>query len=96
MTDCLHLHGFQSDISHARTVDHADTLRSQSELAVLLGHLGNLAAAEKLERHVFSVRVRSLGGTHPDTLVVMSNLGCTLRDSGRLQEAERVLDHNLR
>ncbi|MCZ6601900.1 MAG: tetratricopeptide repeat protein, partial [Planctomycetota bacterium] len=53
--------------------------------------LGKSEDGEKLHRRVLEARRRTLGETHPDTLVSMNNLGRLLRITGDLAEADRLL-----
>ncbi len=70
---------------------HPDTLRSMSDLAVVLFEEGHYAETEKLQRQNIEILRRSLGPEHPDTLKSMNNLANALRAEGRYPEAETLL-----
>ena len=49
--------------------------------------MGKLEEAETLSREALSVRVRTLGGEHPDTLGSISNFALLLQAQGKRAEA---------
>ena len=60
----------------------------QNNLARLLYDQGKLSEAEPLYREALEGRRRTLGDTHPGTLVSINNLGKLLYTQGKLSEAE--------
>lgn len=68
--------------------DHPDTLASHSNLALVLGDLGQLEEAEAETRAVLEGMLRVLGPEHRNTLACRGNLAGILRQRGRLTEAE--------
>ncbi len=80
--------------------DHADTLSSKSNLAVVLRLQGKLDQAQYLEECIVDERVRQQGADHPDTLAAKANLAATLALQGLVGDAlalqDSVLDAYLR
>jgi len=68
--------------------DHAYTLASIHNLALLLCEQGMLNEAEPLTREAVEGYRRTLGDDHPHTLTSTNNLGLLLHDQGKYQEAE--------
>ncbi len=68
--------------------EHSDTLRSVSNLAIVLEDQGHYPEAEKLGRETLAMRRRVLGPEHSDTLNSMSVLANVLSDEGHYAEAE--------
>jgi tetratricopeptide (TPR) repeat protein len=75
--------------------DHADTLQSLSDLAVVQYEDGRFADSEATARVVLERRTRILGPDHPKTLESMNDLGSALREQGKLDEALAVYDRLL-
>lgn len=80
--------------------DHADTLSSKSNLAVVLRMQGKLDEAQFLEECIVEDRERQQGADHPDTLAAKANLAATLALQGQAGSAlalqDSVLDAYLR
>ncbi len=75
--------------------DHPATIRSTSNLAMLLRFSGRTADAEPLFRDALNRARRVLGNDHPDTLVFMSNLAGVLQEQRRLEAAEPLFRESL-
>jgi serine/threonine protein kinase len=60
---------------------------AESSLADLHSRRGDIATAERLRRHVLDLRRRHVGTDHPATAESAINLGATLVDAGKLDEA---------
>ncbi len=71
--------------------EHADTLESMHQLALLRTAQSDHAAAEKLYRQVLEARRTLFGPDHAHTLQSMRDYGLHLMYSGRLDEAENTL-----
>ena len=69
---------------------HRETLKSISNLALLLQDQGKLAEAEALFREALVSRISALGGKHRDTLAAMANLARLLQEQGDLAESEKL------
>jgi MinD-like ATPase involved in chromosome partitioning or flagellar assembly len=80
--------------------DHADTLVSKSNLAMVLRQQGKLDDAQFLEECIVDERQRQQGPDHPDTLAAKANLAATLALQGQAGDAlalqDSVLDAYLR
>ena len=63
---------------------------------MLLQAQGKLEEAETLSRRALEGRERVLGVNHPDTLILVGNLGSLLEAQGKLEEAEMLKRRNLR
>jgi len=70
--------------------EHPDTLRTRSNLGLVLDGQGHYAEAEKLDRETLDIRRRVLGPEHPDTLNSTRNLAEVLADEGHYAEAEKL------
>ncbi|MCH2107260.1 MAG: serine/threonine-protein kinase, partial [Planctomycetes bacterium] len=70
--------------------DHAYTLASIHNLALLLCDQGMLNEAEPLTREAVEGYRRTLGEDHPYTLTSTNNLGLLLHDQGKYEEAEEM------
>jgi serine/threonine protein kinase len=70
--------------------ENPDTLRTVSNLAIVLQHEGDYAEAEKLDRETLDIRRRVLGPEHPDTLRSMINLATVLYHEGHYAEADKL------
>ena len=68
--------------------DPAITRKIRTDLATTDRGLGNVEDAEKLFRAIYDEEVRSGRGAELQALEVLSGLGITLQNSGRLDEAE--------
>jgi hypothetical protein len=73
-------------------VEHPDTLRSMSNLALTFHGQGRWKEAEELNVQVIETRKRVLGVEHPDTLNSMYNLAFTFRGQGRDEEALALIE----
>ncbi|KAM0724011.1 hypothetical protein Q7P37_001002 [Cladosporium fusiforme] len=78
-------------------LEHLETLRSMSSLALTLHSQGQYEQATKLRNQVLDIQTRVLGPEHPDTLTSISNLALTLGSQGRYDKAaelgKQVLDN---
>ena len=54
--------------------DHADTLTTRSDIAVLTGECGDTDEALRLCRELLADQERVLGADHPDTLTTRSDI----------------------
>ena len=70
--------------------DHAYTLASIHNLALLLCDQGMLNEAEPLTREAVEGYKRTLGDDHAYTLTSTNNLGLLLHDQGKYEEAEEM------
>lgn len=82
------------DVMQARVAlqgpEHPETLKSLSNLALVLEEKGDLVGAEALDRRCLEARERSLGVEHPDTLASVNNLANVLDEKGDYAEAEAL------
>jgi tetratricopeptide (TPR) repeat protein len=62
--------------------DHAETVASKSNLALMLRQQGKLAEAQFLEECIVGTRIDLFGHDHPDTLASKASLATTLLQSG--------------
>jgi non-specific serine/threonine protein kinase/serine/threonine-protein kinase len=76
--------------------DHADTLRSLSNLASAYRQAGRLAEALPLYKEGLERDKAQLGPDHPETLDNMSNLALAYKDAGRWTEALPLLEQVLK
>ena len=67
-------------------LDHADTLMSANNLAVIYGGLGRNDEAVQLFKETLPVQRARLGADHPSTLLAAHNLVCLLEMMGRNDE----------
>ena len=70
--------------------DHAFTLASIHNLALLLCDQGMLNEAEPLTREAVQGYKKTLGDDHPHTLTSTNNLALLLHDQGKYEEAEEL------
>ena len=70
---------------------HPDTLRSISNMAMLLKAQRKLTEAEPLFREALAARRETLGDRHPDTLNSINNMAMLLEDQGKQEEAETLM-----
>ncbi len=70
--------------------DAPATLRSESELAMVLGETGHSRDAEKLQRSVLQAQLRTLGPLNEDTLRSENRLAIALDAEGKYPEAEKL------
>jgi Tetratricopeptide repeat/Domain of unknown function (DUF4062)/NB-ARC domain len=75
--------------------DHPETLRSASNLAVVLRAVGELERAFQLAEQTLARSRRVLGDDHPDTLASASNLAVVLRAVGELERACQIEEETL-
>ena len=59
-------------------MDHEETLRTEATIGIHLRRQGRLKDAEVLYRRALEGRERNLGRDHPDTFVVVNDLGVLL------------------
>ena len=71
--------------------EHEDTLRSMSNLAVLLERSDRTEEALKLYQQCQAGKAKVFGLVHPKTLESTLGLGVCLADAGRNKEAETVI-----
>jgi tetratricopeptide (TPR) repeat protein len=71
-------------------VEHLDTIRAMSSLALTYTSLGKYTEAEKLEMEVLDAMNRILEVGHPDTMGAMENLAATYVELGKYTEAEKL------
>lgn len=67
--------------------DSDEALESLSNLAIAVGHLGDLNETRRVQEHVLAARRRRYGDDHPSTLTIMHSLGYTLSNLGDHQAA---------
>jgi Flp pilus assembly protein TadD len=67
---------------------HPDTLKTRSNLAIVLEVQGKYAEAEAEDRAVIKLREKVLGPEHPDTLASRNNLAEVLDQQGKHAEAK--------
>ena len=72
-------------------IDHPDTLRAMSNLALAHQHAGRTDAAVKMLEDVVRLRKSKLGLDHPDTLKSMNDLAGAYLETKRWHDAELVL-----
>jgi Tetratricopeptide repeat len=75
--------------------DHPDTLTAASNLAMLLGRLGEPQAARELAEDTLARRRRVLGEDHPDTLTSAFILAAQLAELGEYQAAKELGEDTL-
>lgn len=75
--------------------DHATTLSSITNLAIVLHDAGRVEEAKALYQQVVDTRKRVLGNNHPSTLMALGNLATAYFDLGDIQGAEKVLAESL-
>lgn len=80
-------HNIVDEIAGARLLDRVG--RCQRDL-------GRYSTAEITHRQALSIRARTLGLEHPDTLMSMESLAVTLSDQGKYAEAEKTHRETLR
>jgi len=73
-----------------RGPEHAETLSSANNLAVMLERQGDYAGAEPLYRRVLAANEKMLGPNAPDTLRSAGNLAGILYKKGDRAEAEKL------
>jgi hypothetical protein len=76
--------------------DHADTLRTRSNIAAWTGRTGDAPAALRLSQELLPDRVRLLGKDHPHTLRTRSNIAAWTGETGKTQEALWLFQELLR
>src|SRR5439155_10321372 len=69
-----------------------DTLDSMIQLGVAYFRLEQLDRSVPLFEEVWKSRGKTLGGDHPQTLIVGANLGVNYKVAGRLKEALPLLE----
>ena len=75
--------------------DHPDTLKSMTNLADLLMHLGKRDEARKLFEQTLESSRRVLGPDHVETLGLMNNLANVLREQGRQGDARTLYEQTV-
>ena len=70
--------------------EHAETLLSIGNLAIIYWNQGKWNNAEQLEIQVMNMSEKLLGEKHPYTLLSMGNLARIYSDQGRWNEAEKL------
>ncbi|KAH8586005.1 P-loop containing nucleoside triphosphate hydrolase protein, partial [Bisporella sp. PMI_857] len=76
-------------------MDHPDTLRSVSVMALILQFQGKHRAAEEMIRRVLEGREKVLGEDHPETITIGSILALVLRHQGKYEAAEEMNQRSL-
>ena len=72
-------------------LNHADTIMSESNIAMLKQRQGKLQEAEVLYLRVLTSREASLGADHPKTLSSLSNLAAVMQKQHKYDDAERLM-----
>ncbi|HLO40837.1 MAG TPA: serine/threonine-protein kinase [Phycisphaerales bacterium] len=75
--------------------EHATTLSSITNLAIVLHDAGRVEEARELYQKVVDTRRRVLGSNHPATLMALGNLATAYFDLGDIKSAEKVLAESL-
>ncbi len=75
--------------------EHADTLGTQVNLAVMLNESNKLIEAEQLLTKALKIERRFYGEDNPETLHALSALGTNYRAQGKSARSEEVLRHAL-
>ncbi|RYP64315.1 hypothetical protein DL771_008817 [Monosporascus sp. 5C6A] len=70
--------------------EHPDTLKSVSNLGLMLSKQGKYKEAEAMHRRSLEGREEVLGREHPDTLASVNNLGLVLESQGKYEDAEAM------
>ena len=70
-----------------RGPEHRETLWLRSDLALVIGNVGNYAEAEKMDRELIEIRKRALGPDDPDIATSMNNAAVQLSQQGKYREA---------
>jgi non-specific serine/threonine protein kinase/serine/threonine-protein kinase len=70
--------------------EHADTLKSMTNLAAVDERQAKYAQAEALDIQILEIKRRVLGPEHPDTLASMNNLAVVFDDEGKYAQAEAL------
>ena len=84
---CNHFGVGTKDLASALGAAHQDTLRTMGNLAIVLQHQGDLAAARAMYERTLEGKESALGAAHPDTLLTMMNLAGVLAKQGDLAAA---------
>jgi tetratricopeptide (TPR) repeat protein len=75
--------------------DHVEVANIRSDLAVVLGELGDYPAARTQDERALAIRLAALGPDHPDTALSHDNLGGSLQAladfAGARSHSERAL-----
>ncbi len=66
-----------------------------NNLAILLRHQGEMAAARPLFARALAIRERVLGPDHPDTATSLDTLALLLQDQGELAAARSLFERAL-
>jgi eukaryotic-like serine/threonine-protein kinase len=77
--------------THTLGSDDPSTLRSRTQLGVVLFYEGRFAESEEELRRVLEIQSRVLGPGHEDSLRTMNYLSDALTRLGRFAEAEKVI-----
>jgi serine/threonine protein kinase/tetratricopeptide (TPR) repeat protein len=75
--------------------EHPDTMKSMTNLADLLMHLGKRDEARKLFEQTLEASRRTLGSEHVETLGLMNNLANVLRKQGRQDDARKLYEQTV-
>jgi hypothetical protein len=67
---------------------HTSTLKTASDLAILLRQMGHFDEATPLCHRALTGCEEALGPSHPQTLIAVANVGCLHRDQGDFAQAE--------
>ncbi len=68
--------------------DHPDTLKTISDIGLVLQSQGKLAESEPYRREALNGYRRVRGEDHPDTVTAISSMGFLLKAQGKLADAE--------
>jgi eukaryotic-like serine/threonine-protein kinase len=71
--------------------NHPDRLRAMSSLAVAYHRLGNYGRSEQIHQRLIESRIRVLGENHPQVAVSYHHYAELLKDTGRIEQALRVI-----
>ncbi len=70
-----------------RGPEHRETLWLRSDLALVIGNVGNYAEAEKMDRELIEIRKRALGPDDRDIATSMNNAAVQLTHQGKYRES---------
>ncbi|CAG7853304.1 SubName: Full=Related to kinesin light chain {ECO:0000313/EMBL:CCA74635.1} [Serendipita indica DSM 11827] len=79
-----------AQVQQNRGENDEDVIWLKAQLASALQSLGEVERAERIQREVLDLQIKTIGPHHTDTISAMSDLAVTLSESGKLDEAEEI------
>ena len=90
-TDALTVEEAQLSMMRRLGAPETNILIAQGNLATTYWEVGRIEEALRIERDVYSGRVRLYGEEHEDTLSTATNYAVSLKDQGHFDEAKALL-----